>query len=192
MIDRRLIGLASDPKRRDALRLLNEQSANVGEVAAALGIEPAAATHLLEQMRDGELIEVVGESLDQGSAEPRYRAAVRVLWEEDEWAELDREEQRRMVAWIIGMVESDIREAIESGTFWGRPDSHVSRSVPVVDEQGWEELRRIHANALDAIFAVEAASAERLAERGEAGFRVLSAIFCGELPPRSPSSRSPS
>jgi hypothetical protein len=184
MIDRRLIGLASDPDRVKALTLLNERSAGVGEVAGELEMEPSVAGRLLDQMHDIGLIEVVGEALNRGAVEPRYRAVVRVLWDNEDWAALGLEEQKRMISWIVDMINSDIREAVEAGTFVARQESHASRSIPVVDEQGWEELCRIHDDTLDAVLAVEAASAERLAEKGEAGFPVLSAMLCSELPPR--------
>jgi predicted transcriptional regulator len=184
MIDRRLIGLGSDPDRLNALTLLNERSAGVGEVAEELGIEPAAAGRLLDRMHDADLIEVVGEALRRGVVEPRYRALVRVLWDDDDWAALDLEEQKRMTAWIVEMINADAREAVEAGTLVARKDSHASRSIPMVDEQGWQELRRIHSDALDAVLAVEADSAERLTEKGEPGFPVLSAMICCEMPPR--------
>lgn len=184
MIDRRLIGIASDPDRLNALTLLNERSAGVGEVADELEMERTAAGRLLDQMHDGGLIEVVGETLNRGAVEPRYRAVVRVYWDDEDWAALDMEERKRMTAWIIEMINSDVREAVEGGTFVARQDSHASRTVRPVDEQGWDELRRIHADALDAVLAVEAASAERLAESGEAGFPTLSAMLCCELPRR--------
>jgi hypothetical protein len=184
MIDRRLIGLGSEPDRLQALTLLNERSAGVSEVADELEMDLTAAGRLLDRMHDAGQVEVVGEALNRGAVEPCYRAVVRVLWDEEDWATLNLEERKRMTAWIVEMINSDVREAIEAGTFADRKDSHASRSIPLVDEQGWEELRRIHADALDAIFAVEAASAERLAESGEAGFPALSAMLCCELPRR--------
>lgn len=187
MMDRRLIGLASDPERLEALTLLNERSAGVAEVAAELEIEPAAAGRLLNGMYDDGLIEVVGEALNGGAMEPHYRAAVRVLWDDEDWAALGEDQQERLTAWVLDMIDSDIHEAIESGTYALRQDSHMSRSVSMVDEQGWDELRRIYRDALDAVLAVRDASAERLAEAGEtgeAGFPVLSAMLCCELPPR--------
>jgi DNA-binding Lrp family transcriptional regulator len=182
MIDRRLIGIASEPDRLNALTLLNERSAGPSEVAEELGIAPAAAGHLLEQMRESGLIEVVGEALNRGAVEQCYRAVVRVLWDDEDWAALGDEERKRMTAWIIGMIEADVREAIEASTFVARQGSQASRTVPVVDERGWEELRDIHADALNAILAVQADSAERLAEKGEPGFPVLSAMLCCGLP----------
>jgi DNA-binding transcriptional ArsR family regulator len=184
MIDRRLIRIASDPARLRALIFLNERSAGAGEVAEELNISLSAAGRHLDAMRDAGLVEVVGEVLNRGAVEPRYRALVRALWDDEEWAVFSEEEQRRLASWIIEMIDHDAREAVEQGTFTGRQDSHASRTVPLVDEQGWEELRGIHNEALHAVLAVEAASAERLAEKGEPGSPVLSAMLCCELPPR--------
>lgn len=184
MIDRRLIRIASDPVRLQALTFLNERSAGASEVAEELSISPSTAARHLDAMYDAGLIEVVGEVLNRGAVEPRYRALVRALWDDEEWAAFSEGEQKRLTIWIIDMINSDARDAVEQGTYTRRPDSHASRSVGLVDEQGWEELRSIHSDALEAVFAVEAASAERLAERGDPGFPVLSAMLCCELPPR--------
>ncbi|HEX4464783.1 MAG TPA: ArsR family transcriptional regulator [Solirubrobacterales bacterium] len=182
MIDRRLIRLASDPVRLNALILLNERSAGAGEIAAELDVDPSVAGRHLDAMHDGGLIEVVGEVLNRGAVEPRYRAVVRALWEDEEWEALGREEQQRLTAWIMKMIESDARAAIEQGTFTSRKDSHISRTVSLVDEQGWRELTRIKQEALEQMLAAQAASTERLAETGEESIPVLSALLCCELP----------
>ena len=184
MIDRRLIGIASDPDRLNALVLLNERSAGVDEVSQALEIEPAAAGRLLDQMYGAGLIEVVGETLNRGAVEPRYRALLRPLWNDEDWAALGTDERKRMTVWVMDMINADIREALERGTITARLNSHTSRTIFTVDEQGWEELHRIFDQTLDAVFAVKAGSAERLAEKGEAGFPALSALISCELPPR--------
>lgn len=184
MIDRRLIRLASDPVRLQALTLLNERTAGASEVAEALDIDESTAGRHLDEFHDAGLVEVVGEVLNRGAVEPRYRALVPTLWDDEEWAAFSDEEQRRLTTWIIEMIDSDARDAVEQGTYTGRKDSHASRTIPQVDEQGWQDLCRIYADALQEVFAVEAASAERLAESGETGFPALSAMLCCELPPR--------
>lgn len=186
MVDRRLIQLASDPVRLGVLTLLNERPAGAGEVAGALEMDLSAAGRHLDAMHDAGLIEVVGEVLNGGVVEPRYKALVRVLWDDEEWEALSQEERRRLTTWIIDMIESDARAAIEQGTFTARKDAHASRTVSLVDEQGWGELTRIKQQALGSIFEVQAASAERLAETGEEGFPTMSALLCFELPRERP------
>lgn len=185
MIDRRLMRIAQDPVRLQVLTLLNERSASVTEIAEELEIDRGDASRHLDALHDEGMVEVVGEVLGRGAIEPCYRALVRTLWDDEEWLAFSLEERDRLTRWILDMIDADAREALEHGMFAGRVDSHASRAIPTVDEQGWEELHRIYADALDAVFAVEAASAERLAERGAVGFPVLAAMLCCELPPRA-------
>lgn len=182
-IDRRLIRIASDPVRLQVLILLNERSAGVSEVAAELDVSLSTAGRHLDAMHDYGLIEVVGEVLAKGAVEPRYRALVRALIDDEEWATYNEEEQKRLTGWIVEMISADAHASVEQGTYNRRADAHASRTIPVVDEQGWKELIRIVDDALQAIFAVETASAERLAESGKSGFRALAAMICCEMPP---------
>lgn len=191
MIDPRLVRVASDPVQLQTLTLLNEWStAEAGEIARRLEISPSEASRHLEALCETGLAEVVGEEHESGTSGARYRPLKRVLWEDEEWAQFGLDEQDRLTRWIIEVIHSNASEAVDAGTFNARQSSHASRSIPMLDEQGWEELCRIHDVALEAILAVEAASAERLAERGEAGFQALSAMLCCELPPRGSTAAS--
>jgi DNA-binding transcriptional ArsR family regulator len=192
-IDRRLLRLASEPDRLRVLTILNERPAGIREIAAGLGLSLAEAEHLLEQMQAADLVEPAGEVLGQTAIEPSFRALLRVLWSDEEWAELSLAERRRVSAWIVHAINAEVCEALERGTFNARTDAHVSRTVSLVDEEGWGELSRIHDEALNAIIATQEASRARLAERGEDGVRVISAMICGELPePPRPRLEEPS
>jgi hypothetical protein len=181
-IDQRLVDLASDSVPRDALVVLNERSAEATELAARLGVDVATMKGHLEKMRAQGLIEVVGDLPNGAVAERRYRALVRALWSNEEWASLSLDERRQLSAWIVKMIVTDADVALEAGSFNARDDSHASRSASVVDERGWRELTRIYSDALEASFAVQAESAERLAESGEDGVTVISAMLCFEVP----------
>jgi DNA-binding transcriptional ArsR family regulator len=187
-IDRRLVDLASDSVRRDALVVLNERTAEATELAGALGVDVATMRGHLEKMRDQGLVEVVADTDGPGAVgEPHYRALVRALWSNEEWASLSLEERKQLSAWIVRRIVGDAEAALEADTFNARNDSHASRTVSVVDERGWRELTRIQSEALEASFAVQAASAERLAESGEEGIAAMSAMLCFEIPPPRPS-----
>jgi DNA-binding transcriptional ArsR family regulator len=181
-IDQRLVDLASDSVRRDALVILNERTAEATELAEMLGVDAATLRGHLEKMRAQGLIEVIGD----GSAEPSYRALVRALWSNEEWASLNLEERRHLSAWIVKMIVADAEVALETGSFNTRNDSHASRTVSVIDERGWSQLTQIYSDALEASFAVQAESAERLAESGEDGITVMSAMLCFEMPALEP------
>jgi hypothetical protein len=127
----------------------------------------------------------VGIDVNLRRLPPDVQAQMRRIWSDEEWAALSVEERERLSAWIIQLISTDIAEAMAAGTFDSRADAHTSRTISVVDEQGWRELTRIQAEALEASFAVQAESAERLAESGEAEIAAMSAMICCELPRRS-------
>lgn len=181
-IDQRLVELASNSARVRALVMLNERAAGAAELARDLGVDPATMTGHLEKMCDQGLIEIVTDSPAQGAAEPRYRALVEALWSNEEWAALSLERRQHLSAWVVQRIVTGADEALRSGAFNRRADAHASRTLSVVDERGWRELTRIHAAALEASFAVQAESAERLAESGENGITVMSAMLCFEMP----------
>ena len=108
------------------------------------------------------------------------QAQMRKLWYADEWEALSREERRHLARWIVELIESDVRAAMEAETFGLRGEEHRSRTVSLVDERGWREINRIQDDALLAILAVKAESAERLAESGDEGMVALSAMFSCE------------
>lgn len=182
-LDRRLSRLARDTTRISALTLLNEQTADLVEVAEYLGVGKRAAKQHLEQMLAAGLIELI-EAASEDS-EPRYRALEQLLWDDEKWEALGEEERQRLSAWIVAMIGSDVSDAIAAGTFDARTEGHASRMVSMLDEKGWLELVKVQNEALEESFAIQAAAAERLAENGEEGFPALSAMICCELPPGS-------
>jgi DNA-binding transcriptional ArsR family regulator len=185
-IDRRLVDLASDSVRVEVLSRLNERTAEATQLAGELGVDPAVMTGHLEKMRDQGLIEIVADSSGQGAAGPRYRALVRAFWSNAEWAALSPEERQHLLVWLVATIAADVDESLQSGRFGARAESHASHTVSVVDERGWRELTRIQDEALEASFAVQAESAERLAQSGEDGIPVMSAMLCCEMPAPGP------
>jgi len=112
------------------------------------------------------------------------QAQMRKLWHAEEWEGLSREERLHLKRWIIELIESDLREAMEIETFGMRGEEHMSRTVSLVDERGWREINRIQDDALLAILAAKTESAERLAEDDKPGMSMLSAMLSCELAER--------
>ncbi|HXR30560.1 MAG TPA: hypothetical protein VN752_05425 [Solirubrobacterales bacterium] len=115
-----------------------------------------------------------------------FQAELRRIWRSEEWEQLSPDERRNLATWIVELIESDVRQAMEAPSFGVRGEEHLSRTVSLVDERGWRELNRIQDDALWAILAVKSESADRLAESGEDAIPVLSAMLCVEMlaPPR--------
>ena len=111
------------------------------------------------------------------------------IWEVEDWEELDLEDRRRLIAWMLKLISADAAQALKGETLGPHGEEHVSRTVSLVDERGWHELARIQDEALGQTLAVKAESTERLAESGEVGMLVLSSMLCFEMaedPPEAP------
>lgn len=182
--DERLLRLVSEPIRLKAMTVLSERPVDARGIADELGIDVGEAARHLEEMRDEGLVEVVGEALRSGAVEPRYKAAVKLIWTDRDYELLGARGRRLLSSWLVGTIESDVKEALDDGYFDARPDAHTSRTICQVDEQGWTELNRILGDALDTIIRIREESAERLAERGKEGIPVLAAMISCELPRR--------
>ncbi len=124
----------------------------------------------------------IGIDMDVGRLPLDEQAQRREVMDDEEVAALSAEERQRLFAWVVQLINADIAAAVAAGTFDSRDDGHASRTISIVDEQGWRELARIQAEALEASFEVQAESAERLAESGGAAITAMSAMICCELP----------
>lgn len=184
-VGQQLLRLTQEPALFRTLVTFNDGPATVDDVAEALGVSEETATQYVDRLLAEGFIGLAGEALRGGVLKAIYKAKIRTLWSDEEWAAISVAERRRLTTWTVDWVHAELLEAIEAGTVEARVDSHTSRNVAFVDEQGWRELTRIQREALEASFAVQAESAERLAESGESGVPVLSAMFCCELPSRS-------
>jgi IclR helix-turn-helix domain len=184
-IDRRLVQLASNPVGMRALELLAGRTASPKEIATTLGLSLASAHEQVTELQRLGLIELAGQRTASGEVEGVYRAIAIPMWSNEESSQLSLQERQHLAAWIAQMIGLDVIEALNAGTFSTSPDTHASRTRFVVDAQGWRELNRIQDEALDASFAVQAASAERLAESGEEGVHVMGAMLTVEMPPPS-------
>lgn len=95
-------------------------------------------------------------------------------------------ERQRISEQITHLIKGDWDEAVETGSFDGRPDRHMSRLAFLVDQQGWRELLEINDEALTASIEVQRKSAERLKQSGEEGVdgRMVQLLF--EMPRLDP------
>lgn len=184
-VDRHLVQLASNLVGLDVLELLAERTRSSRAVAAELGVSVEIADRQVRVLQEMGFVELAGERVEDGRTEHVYRPVVAMLWNNEETDELDLRVRQQLAAWIMQLIESDAGEALEVGTLNARSDTHISRTRFVVDAQGWRELNKIQDEALDASFAVQAASAERLAENGEEGIHVMGAMLTAEMPPPS-------
>jgi AcrR family transcriptional regulator len=171
---------AMQPVTQGALSILTRSEATVATIAKELELpEPAAADHLEALARVGLI------KLARKAAEPmqdRYRSNLGEVHTED-WARLSLAEREEITEQIRTMVDADLDRSIESGTFEQRPERVLTRSLLVLDEQGWNELSELQSATLAATMEIEAKSRARLAETGDERIDARAVLMLFEMPP---------
>jgi AcrR family transcriptional regulator len=153
------------------------------ELAAAALLPLEGIEAQLPDLEAAGVIEPVPGGDPAGPA--RYQAASGQLSLE-EWATLSQAEREAMSAEIGRVIEAEVEEAVEAGTFDARTDRSLARIPVWLDEEGWKELTRRVDASIDEVLAIQKRAGKRFMEEGNprAGSfgRVLLASF--EVPRR--------
>jgi len=183
----RLAPVVTHPLRTRCLTVLAERTASPNELKGILGVPLGDAAYHVKRLLDLGVIELVETRQVRGAVEHFYRAIERPVLSDEEVAAMEVSERLDFDVYACQLAFADISRAIDEGTFCRRPDQHVTRVPMLVDEEGWEELRALHAEHLQRVLDIQAASAERMSAAG-GGEPVHATVFTTffERPPPKP------
>lgn len=183
-VDEQLTRLLKNPAQLEALVFLIEGPASKSDVAKELGIRLNKADYDVRQLEKMGQVEAIGTEFRRGIPTTIYRAGMRPVWSNAEWAELSQDERERYVLWTQQLLLRDMVLAWHARTFQARVEAHTSRSPLRVDELGWIKLNKIQDNALAAGKEIEVESVDRAREAGDESklINVRAAMFCFEMP----------
>lgn len=162
-----LAPVVAHPLRTRCLTVLAERTASPNELKDILRVPLGDAAYHVKRLLDLGVIELVQTRQVRGAVEHFYRAIERPLLSDQEVAAMQIEERLDINVYACQLAFADISRAIDEKVFCRRPDQHVTRVPMLVDEQGWEELRALHAEHLQRVLDIQAASAARMAEAGD-------------------------
>lgn len=167
LVNPQLAAAMAHPTRLFAMRLLYERPASPREIAAEMGEPLNNVTYHVNQLRKLGCIELVDTRPAHGGRviERLYRATRRLMFDNDEWAELSDGEKATVLAGLVRLFSEDLSEAVSRGTMYDPGDGHMSRSPMALDRKGWGEANAILDKALEDLFAVQ----ERVLDRRRAG-----------------------
>lgn len=186
-----LSAIVSHPVRFKAYIALCERTASSTELMHEFGLPQVGRVsfHVKELWKAG-IVEIVDERPVRGALELFYRAIVRPMADEDEWAAMTQEEREAFSRYALQLIVADLAQAVDAGTFDSRLKRTLARFPMVVDEEGFEELFEIERETLERRFEVQARSAKRMAaleRNGEKPKRIpmMSMALLFETPARS-------
>jgi DNA-binding transcriptional ArsR family regulator len=172
-IDERLAKALAHPLRVRILEVVNERAVSPIQFFREFGGEslPKIAYHF-KVLEKYDCIECVEEVARRGATEHYYRGTRRALFGDADWKRLPKSVQGSVTATMLqGFVKKAV-EAIKSGTYDAREDSHFSWISMVLDEEGWERLMALLVSTLAEAQELQVEAGERMASSGEAGFPV--------------------
>ncbi len=185
LLNDRLVAAISHPTRMHAMCVFWDREASPREVAAEIGEPLNNVTYHVKQLLELGWIELVAKRPAGGGRviEHIYRATRESQFDEDELDSLGKSGKDTLNAAILNKMSSDLAEALLSGTFSERDDNQLTRIPIDVDEEGWEETKRILDRALEELLEVRARVANRAAESGAETFPTKVEIIQFVSPP---------
>lgn len=181
-LDEQLGGVISHEITIKVLVVLVERAASPKEIADLLGFKVPTVSHHVKKLEGLGLVELVEEKEVRGAIQHIYRAVIRPIVSTEDWEKLGIDERQRFSIWVIQLILADAARSLSAKAFDAHAARHLSRIPVVVDKEGLEEVSRIQDKAMHDIIQVEAASAERMVQKGETGMNLIAAMMCFELP----------
>jgi DNA-binding transcriptional ArsR family regulator len=182
ILDGRVVKALGHPVRVQALTILNERIASPNEISKELGESVGHVSYHIKVLKECECIELVDTAPRRGAMEHYYRATSRAFLDVSDWAAVPASVRPGLSGSLMQTVFDDATTALTTGTFDKREDRHLSWTPMIVDEMGWEELRKGLEEMLMQIFKIQSACAERLTEADQPGIPISVSMLGYETP----------
>jgi DNA-binding transcriptional ArsR family regulator len=160
-IDQQLVKALAHPLRVRILTLLNDKVASPSDVAEELGEPLANVSYHFHVLNDMECIELVDTKPRRGAIEHYYRAQTRPFLSDEDLAKLPATTRQSLFSSLLRQIIRDVTEAARGGGF-ERPETHVSRTPLVLDEQGSQQVTETLAKALERILEIQEECTRRM------------------------------
>ena len=175
-VDQKLVRAIGHPLRLRLLTIFNERVASPSDLAAELGEPIGNVSYHTRILARLGCVELVKTKQVRGAVEHYYRAVVRPVFSDEDWAELPQSIRKSLAGAVLTEIADDMGSAAAEGGF-DRDEVHLSRTPLTLDRKGWQDLNEllqgIYARALE----IQAESASRLhsdgAEESEAALMAL-------------------
>jgi DNA-binding transcriptional ArsR family regulator len=164
-VDQRLVRAIGHPLRLRLLTIFNERVASPSDLAAELGEPIGNVSYHTRILARLGCVELVRTKQVRGAVEHYYRAVVRPVFSDDDWAELPLSIRKSLAGAVLTEIADDMGASATEGGF-DRDEVHLSRTTLTLDQQGWQELNELLQELADQALEIQAQSAARLHSDG--------------------------
>jgi hypothetical protein len=171
------------PLRAKILMILSERIASPVGMSRELHESVGDISYHTKRLVELGCAELVKKRQKRGAVEHFYRALERHLVETEGWEDMPPEVKDGILGEIEQKRLDDFMASVQAKMIGADDRFHLTRTRLVVDEEGRLDALAIHERARLELLEVQAQSAGRMAESGEAGLHLSSCQGCFEVPP---------
>ena len=164
-VDQKLVRAIGHPLRLRLLTIFNERVASPSDLAAELGEPIGNVSYHTRILARLGCVELVRTKQVRGAVEHYYRAVVRPVFSDDDWAELPMSIRKSLAGAVLAEIADDISAAASQGGF-DRDEVHLSRTPLTLDRKGWQDLNELLQGIYERALEIQAESAARLHSDG--------------------------
>ena len=175
-VDTKLMKALAHPLRQQLLIALSERVASPSELAEELGEPLGNVSYHVRMLVDLDCIELVSTTPRRGALEHHYRATVRPMLDDAQWAAMPLATRRALVGDVLTAIWRTVGDAADAGGF-DDDKVHVSRERLALDARGYDEIADLLSATLERAVEIKAESADRLAQSGEPAIETWMAIL---------------
>jgi DNA-binding transcriptional ArsR family regulator len=118
----------------------------------------------------------------RGATEHFYRAIGPAIIDQEDWSEMPASLRSTLTWKHFEQFRGKVKEAISAGTLGARTDQHLTWSVLLLDQLGWEEVTAILHRQFESLFLEERSAESRMAKSGEKPIQVTVGLAAFESP----------
>jgi DNA-binding transcriptional ArsR family regulator len=160
-VDQRLVRAIGHPLRLRLLTIFNERVASPSDLAAELGEPIGNVSYHTRILARLGCVELVKTKQVRGAIEHYYRAVVRPVFSDEDWAELPLSIRKSLAGAVLTEIADDMGAAANEGGF-DRDEVHLNRTILTLDRQGWQEVNALLQELGDQAIEIQTQSAARL------------------------------
>jgi DNA-binding transcriptional ArsR family regulator len=181
-VDQRLVRAIGHPLRLRLLTIFNERVASPSDLAAELGEPIGNVSYHTRILARLGCIELVKTKQVRGAIEHYYRAVVRPVFSDEDWAELPKSIRKSLADAVLAEIADDMGAAATEGGF-DRADVHLARTPLTLDKKGWQELNELLQEVGEKALEIQAESAGRLQADGASASEAAALVLMLFEPP---------
>ncbi|MFL5899217.1 MAG: ArsR/SmtB family transcription factor [Solirubrobacterales bacterium] len=181
-ITQQLAKALAHPLRVRILSSLHKGISSPNQLAQELNEPLGNVSYHVKTLLEYECVELVKTEPRRGAVEHFYRATDRAFLSDSDWAKIPASARKGISGSILESIGQSATEAMAEGTIESRKDSHLSDTPLQLDRQGWKDLNKVLAGAVDKAASIQKEATKRMGKDQSEAIQTKLAIMHFEVP----------